>query len=98
MEKSKIKKIAVEEHFTTPAHMDLIRAIYEKNYSKPEVLAREKYISSDVPFIDRMDVPRIRKIVDNLFDTGAGRLRLMDQAGIDMQILSLSSPGGTGLR
>jgi predicted TIM-barrel fold metal-dependent hydrolase len=37
------------------------------------------------------------RIADQLADLGEGRIREMDQAGIDMQVLSLTSPGVEGL-
>jgi len=36
---------------------------------------------------------RLRKVFDQLADVGAGRIAEMDAAGIDMQVLSLTSPG-----
>jgi predicted TIM-barrel fold metal-dependent hydrolase len=88
-----VRIISVEEHFSTPEHLDLIRAILEKRYSDPAVLAEEEYISSDAPFIPMMDNPQTRDMVDRLMDTGEGRLQIMDRFGIDMQVLSLVSPG-----
>ena len=91
--KNDIRKITVEEHFSTPEHLDLIRAIMEKTYSDPKVIAEEEYISSDAPFIPLMVNQDTRDMVDRLMDTGEGRLRIMNGLGIDMQVLSLVSPG-----
>ena len=88
-----VRIIAVEEHFSTPGHLDLIRAIMEKRYSDPVVLAEEEYISSDAPFIPLMGNPETRDMVGRLMDTGEGRLQIMDRFGIDMQVLFLVSPG-----
>ena len=35
--------------------------------------------------------------IDDCIDVGAGRLKAMDDAGIDMQVLSFSSPGVEGI-
>ncbi|MGA8076457.1 MAG: amidohydrolase, partial [Xanthobacteraceae bacterium] len=40
---------------------------------------------------------RLRKAFDQLADVGAGRIAEMDAAGIDMQVLSLTSPGAEQL-
>lgn len=88
-----VRIISVEEHFSTPGHLDLIRAIMEKRYSDPKVPAEEAYISSDAPFIPLMDNPETRAMVERLTDTGEGRRKIMDGFGIDMQVLSLVSPG-----
>jgi len=37
--------------------------------------------------------PRAAKVLPLLYDVGAGRVALMDAAGIDMQVMSLTSPG-----
>jgi len=37
--------------------------------------------------------PRAAKMLPLLYDVGAGRVALMDAAGIDMQVMSLTSPG-----
>lgn len=89
----KFKTITVEEHFSTPEHLDLFRTIIEKTYSDPDVIAEEAYIASDVPFIPMMNMPETREVVNRLLDTGEGRIQIMDSLGIEMQILSLVSPG-----
>ena len=91
--KKDFRIITVEEHFSTPEHLDLIRAIMEKKYSNPKVIAEEEYISSDAPFIPMMDIQETRDMVDRLMDTGEGRLEVMNKFDIDMQVLSLVSPG-----
>jgi len=37
--------------------------------------------------------PRAAEVADQLQDVGAGRIALMDAAGVDMQVLSLNAPG-----
>jgi len=88
------KKICVEEHFSTPEHMDLLRAILEKKYPSPEVLQQEKYMLSDAPFLGYpSSSPNLQKILSRLYDVGKGRIEEMDKYKIDVQIVSLVSPG-----
>ena len=81
------KRIATEEAFATK---DLIRAYRE-------LLARKG--SNDIGFNSLMgyylDNPseRTRAVSERLQDLGARRIDDMDATGIDMQILSLTSPG-----
>ena len=55
----------------------------EEHYFDPEV---KRHITG----LDATNVPRI---VQRLDDLGELRLREMDEAGIDMQVLSLANPG-----
>lgn len=85
-----MKKITIEEHFSTKEHLDTYKLILEGKYPIPEVLREEKILDRELPFLH----PRINeKNVADLLDIGEGRLREMDEAGIDMQVLSLISPG-----
>ena len=47
----------------------------------------------DGPGLEVKENARFADIVANLCDIGAGRIALMDAAGIDMQVLSLTAPG-----
>jgi 2,3-dihydroxybenzoate decarboxylase len=87
------KRICVEEHFSDPEHIDFLRAILEKNYPSQEVIEQEKYLMSDAPFFGALHSPPVRKMLDLLYEVGGGRLREMDRCGIDMQVISLVSPG-----
>ena len=84
--------IAIEEHFSTEEHIDYLRSIVEKKYSKKEVIQEESNLASEAPFLSSWfrDAEATTK---RLIDTGAGRLQEMDESGIDMQVLSLISPG-----
>ena len=81
------KRIATEEAFATK---DLIRAYRE-------LLARKG--SSDIGFNSLMGYyltnpsERTRAVSERLQDLGARRIGDMDATGIDLQILSLTSPG-----
>jgi 5-carboxyvanillate decarboxylase len=91
--KAEHKKIAVEEHFSTVEHLDNLRAILEKTYANSEVIDEERFIVSDAPFLPIMDDPHVRGMIDCLVDIGEGRVQVMNRCGIDMQVLSLVSPG-----
>jgi predicted TIM-barrel fold metal-dependent hydrolase len=86
-----MKKIAIEEHFHTEEY---IRYLYSrKEWPRREVieeggkrLARDWWSSTHYRLMNP-DQP------NPLTDLGEGRLRRMDDAGIDMQVLSLSFPG-----
>ncbi|MBW1802170.1 MAG: amidohydrolase family protein, partial [Deltaproteobacteria bacterium] len=85
-----MKKITIEEHFTTEEHLDQLSAILDKKYPIPEVAEEEKILFYEVPFL----VPtRREEAVKRLLDIGDGRIKDMDDAGIDKQVLSLVSPG-----
>jgi uncharacterized protein len=47
----------------------------------------------EMAVLARNSDPRAAKILPLLYDVGAGRVALMDAAGIDMQVMSLTSPG-----
>jgi 2,3-dihydroxybenzoate decarboxylase len=87
------KKICVEEHFSSPEHIDLLRAILEKKYPSPEVLQQEKYILGDAPFLGALNAPPMQKMLSRLYDVGKGRVEEMDKYKIDMQVVSLVCPG-----
>lgn len=88
------RRIGVEEHFSTPEQMDLMRAILEKKYASREVVEQERYMLADAPFLAApANSPMLQKSMATLYDVGAGRLAVMDQYGIDLQLVSLVSPG-----
>jgi 2,3-dihydroxybenzoate decarboxylase len=85
-----MKKIAIEEHFTTEEHLDGLTAIVEEKYPVMDVIQEEKILFYEVPFL----VPsRREETVNRLLDIGEARVKQMDEDGIDMQVLSLVSPG-----
>jgi 5-carboxyvanillate decarboxylase len=89
-----LKKICVEEHFSTTDHLERMLSIYEKKYPVPEVVEQEKYILSDAPFLSSMTSNAgTSKMMNQLCDIGKGRLDAMDRCGIDAQVISLVSPG-----
>jgi predicted TIM-barrel fold metal-dependent hydrolase len=62
--------------------------------AKPQVIALEEhYFDPEVkPLIGRRDATTAPRIVERLDDVGALRLREMDEAGIDIQVLSHANP------
>ncbi len=90
---TKYKKITVEEHFSTPEHLDDLRAILGKTYAVREIVDDEKFIASDAPFLPIQDRPEVRDMIGSLLDLGEGRIQVMNKFGIDMQVLSFVSPG-----
>jgi 2,3-dihydroxybenzoate decarboxylase len=86
-----MKKIAIEEHFHTKEY---IKYLYSrKDWPRREIIeeggkriAREWWSPTNYRLMNP-DQP------NPLTDLGEGRLRKMDEAGIDMQVLSISFPG-----
>jgi predicted TIM-barrel fold metal-dependent hydrolase len=74
-----MQTITLEEHYATPAFM--------------EGPGRELKVQAEAA----RDHPRVaagyEKLIDQLCDLGEGRIAAMDAAGIDVQVLSLTSPG-----
>lgn len=67
------------------------RIACEEAFQVPEILEALRKLYSGAP--DISSGPLGGPVVPLLLDIGAGRIRGMDEAGIDMQILSLVSPG-----
>jgi 5-carboxyvanillate decarboxylase len=88
-----MKKIAVEEHFLTDEFIEYLhtrkefprRDIIEEKGKK---LIRDWWSPTQYRLIDP-DLPHKNMITD----LGEVRLKVMDEAGIDMQVLSFSMPG-----
>lgn len=79
------------------------RIATEEAYAPPEVLAEYRRIlasgEADLGFASLMGYfltsphPQPQSVIERITDLGARRLADMDAAGIDMQVLSLTSPG-----
>ncbi len=91
--KKSFRKIGVEEHFSTTDHLNYLLSIFQKKYPVAEVVQEEKYILADAPFLPIMVKDPGSKHLAQLCDLGEGRLGEMDKYGIDVQVLSLVSPG-----
>ena len=88
-----MKKIAVEEHFHTEEYIDYLHT--RKEFPKRDIIKEngKKFIrdwwSATKYRLINPDQPNKNMITD----LGEVRLKVMDEAGIDMQVLSLSFPG-----
>lgn len=88
-----MKKIAIEEHFYSKGYMEYLRS--RKEYPRREIVEENgKKVERDwwSPTRFRVMEPG-NPTQDMIANLDAGRLRVMDEAGIDMQMLSLSFPG-----
>ncbi|PZN35226.1 MAG: amidohydrolase [Proteobacteria bacterium] len=81
---SRYRRIATEEAFATPPQLDGFRDI-------GKFLAQ----GADLSFTQILlgDSDYARDMTPRLLDIGAGRVAQMDADGVDMQVLSLTSPG-----
>jgi len=84
-----VKKIAIEEHFATEEQIELSTSIIEKKYTVSEVIQQEAVIQRELPFL----TPGRQDTLTKLYDIGEGRIKEMGEDGVDMQVLSLVSPG-----
>lgn len=86
-----MKKIAIEEHFHTEEFVKYL-------YSRKKWPRRELIEEGVKTFVRDWWSPTAFRLFDPdipspLTDLGEGRLKNMDEAGIDMQVLSISFPG-----
>lgn len=77
---SRPRRIAVEEAFALPAQLDAYRAADPRG-------------DGDLRFWHNILSGAFPEVVSRLLDIGEGRIAMMDALGIDMQVLSLTSPG-----
>lgn len=84
-----MKKIDLETHFITKEYMDYMgrHKGYPRYGEDPKTGRRRLFYTPDVG--EPLGDPLIQK----LLDLGQGRLENMDKAGIDVQVISLTSPG-----
>jgi uncharacterized protein len=84
-----MKTIDMEAHFVTEEWVDAL--LQNKGYPRltedKSAQTRRMYFSSEAfePFTD--------VLLGNLLEVGDKRLRTMDEAGVDMQVLTLTAPG-----
>ncbi|MFC1901748.1 amidohydrolase family protein [Chloroflexota bacterium] len=82
-----MKRIAIEEHFYTEGYVEYLKST--KDLPRLEITKDEK--GNQV--VKRGDITMDPDQFSKLVDMGEGRLRQMDEDGIDMQVLSLLNPG-----
>ncbi len=80
------RRIATEEAFATRDQMNAFRRLLADGYDDPG-------FKSLWGFYLNSSSDRARFIIDRLQNLGAERIADMDASGIDMQVLSLTSPG-----
>jgi predicted TIM-barrel fold metal-dependent hydrolase len=84
-----MKKIDFETHFATQGWVD---ALFEnKDYPRFERDPETK--SLRLVYHPAAREPYGEPLVEKLIDLGEGRLRLMDEAGVDKALISLTTPG-----
>ncbi|MBW1775551.1 MAG: amidohydrolase [Deltaproteobacteria bacterium] len=87
-----MKRIAVEEHFSTPDYISYIRS--REDYPKTGTVKGKGKKDLDVVwFSPDFYMPTCAEFGKKLVDVAEIRLRDMEENGIDMQVLSLSVPG-----
>jgi hypothetical protein len=84
-----MKTIDFETHFTTQGWIDALYA----NPGYPRFAHDEHTKNRRLFYFEGAGEPYGDVIIDKLLDLGDGRLAAMDAAGIDVAVLSLTSPG-----
>ena len=84
-----MKRIDFEAHFLTEGFTDVLRQ--NKGYPKfkEDRETKDCYLS----YSDDVALKLVDRIRDRLLDLDTGRLKNMDAAGIDVQVLSITAPG-----
>jgi 5-carboxyvanillate decarboxylase len=76
----KYRLVATEEAFSTPEQVDSFRRMGATEWNDPDVVMWRSFLHNDL-------------LLRRLLDFEHERLTIMDQAGVDMHVLSLTSPG-----
>jgi 5-carboxyvanillate decarboxylase len=82
-----MKRIDLEAHFYTRQYLEFLRA--RREYPREELHKG----AMRMRYTEETWEPHGPMIDDRLADLGEGRVQAMDEAGIDIQVLSLSAPG-----
>lgn len=87
-----MKKIELEAHFLTREYLKFLRA--RKDYPIVETIENEKHQKFDrIWYGPGLCQTRSLEVIDRLLNLGDGRLRAIEAAGIDIEVLSLVDPG-----
>jgi 5-carboxyvanillate decarboxylase len=82
--KKKYRLIATEEAFAIPEQRDEFRKIAGIAYSNPDLDMWRNFLNP---------APNAPPLLRRLLDLEGERIQIMDEAGVDMHLLSLTSPG-----
>jgi 5-carboxyvanillate decarboxylase len=80
----KYRLIATEEAFSVPEQADEFRKIAPINYSNTDLNMWRSFLNA---------APGSSPLLRRLLDLEGERIQIMDEAGVDMYLLSLTSPG-----
>jgi predicted TIM-barrel fold metal-dependent hydrolase len=83
------RRIDVEAHFFDASYLAALEARTEPPRSEPGETAIRVWSEPSLPDLSHV---RGRAVDERLLDVGERRIRLMDEAGVDVQVLSLSNP------
>jgi predicted TIM-barrel fold metal-dependent hydrolase len=85
-----MRRISIEDHFLTEAYISYLRS--NKGYPRLEIMEDEKHRKFERWYRSAHDYrEQSYEETSRKLDIGDGRLKIMDAAGIDMQVLSLSA-------
>jgi len=90
-----MKRIAIEEHFTTQEQIDQFRLILTQKYPIPEIAEAEQQLHVEVRWLpeSKYSVGNASALAGKILEVGEQRIKEMEEDGIDMQVLSLVAPG-----
>jgi 5-carboxyvanillate decarboxylase len=87
-----MKKIAIEEHFWTKDYLNYLRS--RKEYPKVETVEDAEHNNIELYWRSlSVKSPLQPQLRSSLLDLSEGRIKAMDECGIDLQVLSLAIPG-----
>ncbi|HVP80867.1 MAG TPA: amidohydrolase family protein [Thermodesulfobacteriota bacterium] len=90
-----MKRIAVEEHFSTQEHAEQFRLILARQYPVREVVEAEQQLHVEVRWLaaSKYSTGNADILSGKILEVGEQRIKEMEEDGIDMQVLSLVAPG-----
>ena len=84
-----MKRIDFEAHYYTEGYLNAL----SENRAYPRLVEDEQIKGRRLWYAPEVGQPFAQPLVEKLMDLGEGRLKTMDECGIDVQVLSLSAPG-----